>query len=367
MRILIVIESKRLDDADWGGGKGLVWEIKEEISKYADIDVEYVRQNKSKWGRMFYQYGGYLLRNICVKCQKYDKIIVFPGYLFWSIPYGLWNKTIVLGPDSMILNAFSLYRVTESFFGKNILRRICICLSKLNENLILHFCKRYIVVGNNDKKCINRLFPEYAKKVTFMHHPLLSKEQQDIFSFKYNKNMENKRFVFAGDLVKKYQEINVKKLVKALKARMKECSKDINVLVVGKNNYWVCDSFIGIPKVNVKYIDFVEDYFDVCRSGIDVHCIPLASGSGTKNRTLTAIANGLEIITTSIGIENIRWRGLTNVYIRSNMNDFADTMIKINNNIMTAYDYEKMVRKRIEFLRMMDKIKMREIKGIIEG
>ena len=367
MRILIVIESKRLSEDDWGGGKGLIWEVKEEISKYADIDVEYVKQSKSKWGRMLNQYGGYLLKNLYVESPKYDKVIVFPGYLFWSIPYNLWSKTIVLGPDSMILNSLSLYRATEGFLRKNVLRRIFICLSKMNEKLILHFCKRYIVVGNSDKKCIDRLFPEYAKKTIFMHHPLLSKEQQDIFSFKYNMNMENKRFVFAGDLVKKYQDINVKKLVKALKDRMKECSKGINILVVGKNNYWVFDSFMDIPNVNVKYIDYVDDYFDVCRSGVDVHCIPLASGSGTKNRTLTAIANGLEIITTSIGIENIKWRGLTKVYIRSDMNDFADTMIKVNNNIMTAYDYKEMVRKRIEFIRMMNSIKSCEIKGIIEG
>lgn len=366
MKILLLIENKMLDKENWGGGKGLIREVEKEINKYADVDVEFVKPSKRKLIRIFYQYGGYLLRKRKIKGESYDKILVFPGYLFWIIPCIWWKKTIVFGPDSMILNSLSLYRVTENFFRKNILRRIYICLSKINEGLILKFCDKYIVVGNTDKKCMDRMFPRYITKTKFIHHPLLSQEQQNIDEFKYDSSVKYKRFIFSGDLVKTFQEINIRKLVNALKYNLNSYNKDINILVVGRNNYWVYELFIGIPHVNVKYIKYVKNYFDICKSGQDVHCIPLASGSGTKNRTLTAIANGVEVITTSTGIENIKWHGLTHTYIRSNMNDFAEMMIKINVNLLDNKEYNMMLNKRIEFVHMMNNIKSYEIKNIIE-
>lgn len=45
---------------------------------------------------------------------------------------------------------------------------------------------------------------------------------------------------------------------------------------------------------------------------------------------LTALANGLNIISTNIGIENIPIEGLNNVKVANNMNTFTDEMIYFN-------------------------------------
>lgn len=57
-----------------------------------------------------------------------------------------------------------------------------------------------------------------------------------------------------------------------------------------------------------------------------IYCLPIVTGAGTKNRTLTAIANGLEVITIPMGIENIMYKELEGVYIALRVRQFAKKM-----------------------------------------
>ncbi|SFT48409.1 hypothetical protein SAMN02910356_00722 [Selenomonas sp. GACV-9] len=365
MKILVLIERKKLEISDWGGGKGLIWEIKKELDDNHSIDVMYLEPHQGKIKRAFYQMGGYVFNKLDFDYDDYDRIIVFPGYLFWIVSKKQWKKTIIVSPDSLILNASSLYRVTQNWFRKNTIRRLFICISKLHEKALINKCYRYIVVGKNDRRYIRQVLKkrccEDINKVRFLHHPILSNEQYDINVNELLDCSGEKRFIFSGDLAKTYQEVTINALVSSLKKREKDLTKELFIVVLGKNNEWVAKLFRGISHVKVKYVRFIEDYYDVCRFGRDVHCIPLASGSGTKNRTLTAIVNGLEIISTPIGMENIKYNGLTHIYIHRDMGDFAAEMIKVNNHVFEEEDFLDMLTKRKEFIMMMKSIKKEEI------
>ena len=61
--------------------------------------------------------------------------------------------------------------------------------------------------------------------------------------------------------------------------------------------------------------------------GQDIHCVPLVAGGGTKNRVVTALANGVELISTSVGVENIPTSTGQNIYVCNSMRNFAKQMI----------------------------------------
>lgn len=124
--------------------------------------------------------------------------------------------------------------------------------------------------------------------------------------------------------------------------------KSFNIVIVGKNK-WISDLFGQIEVCNVNYIEWIEDYNEICVIGQDVHCLPLLVGAGTKNRTLTALSNGLEIISTPIGLENINIKGLTSTYMTKDPKKFVKYMYELNNKIFEEVDIEKLIKERLYF------------------
>ena len=218
-----------MNDSDWGGGKGLVWEVINELKKDNEITIRNINQKDNELKKLFYHMGGYQFNRIDIRYDEYDRLIVFPGHLLWAVPRELWKKTVALGPDSLVLNATSLKRATLGFIRRNFVRGIFVCLNRINECLLISLCLKYIVVGNTDKKYIRYtlkcLGDNNLNKVKFLHHPLLSNEQYDILSSKYDDNIKEKRFIFAGDLARKYQEACIKPLAYALQYKVKRQQK----------------------------------------------------------------------------------------------------------------------------------------------
>ena len=153
--------------------------------------------------------------------------------------------------------------------------------------------KKILLVGVEDTKAS----PYYAnKKVCYLTHPNLFKKNWS--SFKGHK----RRFVLSGDLSRKYVGPGLSLVVELFKNKPTWIEK---VLVVGKNNYWIYSVLNKKLKVTIEYVEWVENYKDICLSGYDIHLAPLLAGAGTKNRILSCLDFGVPVIGTSICFENI--------------------------------------------------------------
>jgi hypothetical protein len=115
------------------------------------------------------------------------------------------------------------------------------------------------------------------------------------------KNNNETILVLAGDLSKKYvykQIINFFQILKNINNK---------IIIVGKKGKWIFDKINKMKRnIRVEYTEWIENYGDICNPYIHIHLIPLGAGAGTKNRTLSACAMGVPIISTFIGLENIK-------------------------------------------------------------
>lgn len=319
-----------------GGPSGLIWEIQELLKQKSDINVDTFIINSSKnkyiaqlntWG--FYR-GKY--KN---SLEKYDKILLYPDFLLGYMPSKILDKIIVLAPDASSMVGKRKYDVYMKDKSISIIKKL---YQYLYYRRFVYFEKKYIpkvnkyiVVGENDRDWLRSYLriKSDKEKVVFLRHPLLSYSMVDLEQVKFS-DSKDKRFIFAGDMRYSYVGLNIKEIADKVSDKLNRINKKINIIVVGKNNKWIADIFCKKKELNVEYYTWIENYQDICNINTDIHCVPLITGGGTKNRVLTALANGLNIISTNIGIENIPIEGLNNVKVANNMNTFTDEMIYFN-------------------------------------
>ena len=333
MRIAIVT-SIPPDRENRGGPSGLIWEIEQFLTNSTAHDVttiivpvsgnKYVRQLHT-WGRA--------LRSLDIALDAYDKILVYPDFLLARLPKRYYRKITVLAPDASSMvgrRKYKQYRGDASvswikiwyqyLYAKNFL-----CFEKEYIPAVEH----YLVVGKKDRLWLRRHLRDSDREIVkFLLHPLLSHSllPLDISSMK---RPQGRRFVFSGDMRYSYVGKNIIALAKCLSEESPSLVSKLHILVVGKNNKWIAELFSKETNAQVSYEAWVECYQDICVMGQDVHCVPLVAGGGTKNRVVTALANGLELISTSVGVENIPLSSGQSVYVCNSMQNFAAQMIML--------------------------------------
>lgn len=358
---ILILTSIKPDPLNGGGHpSGLIWEIIKIFKENnIGIDVFIKEESMNKFYRVFHRYGIYL-KKINMDFSSYEKILVYPENLVFVVSKNFRKKIIVLGPDSPSLRDARIYREMKRngiSILETCLKGIYYNIAKYHEYRTLKQVQLFLLVGKTDKFWMiknpyikNKLY--LKEKIKFLRHPILSK----VVKKKLKKeDIEKKRFIFSGDLNYKFNNRFITGIAIELKKFNNVLSKNfLNIVVVGKKNKWISDLFKDIEICDVNYIEWIENYNDVCVVGQDVHCLPLLVGAGTKNRTLTAIANGLEIITTSVGIENIMYKDLTSIYITNNTKYFVKYMIYLNNKIFSKNELDSLCEERINFRNIVE-------------
>ena len=340
-----------------GGPSGLIWEIQELLKKYTDIQIDTIVINKSS-NKYIAQINtlGFYKSKYKQELNKYDKILLYPDFLLGYMSKDILSKIIVLGPDASSMVGKRKYDVYMQDSSVNWIKKI---YQYLYYRRFIYFEKKYIpkvnkfiVVGENDKYWLQNHFRNKVKdKIVFLRHPLLSYSLSELEKVGFEEVSE-KRFIFSGDMRYSYVGKNIIAIAENLKMLLSNTDNNISIIVVGKANKWIADIFSKINSVKVQYFSWVEQYQDICQINRDIHCVPLIAGGGTKNRVLTAIANGLELISTDIGVENIPIDGLKNIFVCNNMQDFAKQMITCaQRKIETEKEFGDFIEERIDFRR----------------
>ena len=330
-----------------GGPSGLLWEIINYLNNELNIetDVIYKPISKNTLIRVLQRNGLYISK--CEnKFDSYKYIIVYPDDVLFYVNRKYWHKVIILGPDSPSLRDARDYR-TKKIGIKKIIKYLMFLHSRYNEYIALKYVHKFIVVGKTDSMYMrsNPLINKDAiKKIVFLRHPVLSSVVKQDSQPTKGDEIDYKRFVFS--ITPKNQNFMfIKKVIEQLARYSANSKKKMHILLVGERSKWMYELFSNISMCVVEYLPWAARYSDICLLKQDVHCLPLLSGAGTKNRTLTALAFNLEIITTPIGIENIPWRQLTGIYIAANPKKFADYMIQVNDDEL-CIDYIDVMKQR---------------------
>lgn len=355
MKVLFITDVQPKKDSK-EGRSGFTWTIYAYLKKQESVEIELkVYESRETQSVIQNQLSIFALKggDIQAEWDKYDKVLIYPDSLLVSLPKYTLHKVIVLGPDATSMARWSKYRAycvdTNAGKIKRIYQRMFAARFLALEKKYIPLVERYLVVGISDCRWLRKhLDKKYRDKVQFLPHPLVNNALVDFSSITLQSG-QRKRFVFAGDMSYSYVGRNIQQLSDALRETIPKEVSPINILIVGGKNKWVYDIFQQNDRLNVTYIKWVEDYQSVCQIGRDVHCVPLIAGAGTKNRVLTALANGLEVITTRKGVENIPLAGLTHLYVTKNMHRFAKFIIAVSQSSNSADELEQLIHERTGF------------------
>lgn len=333
MRVAIVT-SIPPDRENRGGPSGLIWEIEQYLKNHTSHDVTTITisESKNKYLRQFHTWGR-ALRPLNISLDAYDKVLVYPDFLLARLPRKYDTKITVLAPDASSMVGRRKYKQYQNDETVSWIKTVYQYLYAQNflcfEKEYIPAVEHYLVVGKKDRLWLrSHLREEERGIVKFLLHPLLSHSllPLDINSMK---KPQGRRFVFSGDMRYSYVGKNIIALAKHLNEAPSSLVSQLHILVVGKNNKWIADLFSKETNARISYEAWVERYQDICIMGQDIHCVPLLAGGGTKNRVVTALANGVELISTSVGVENIPLSSGQSVYVCNSMQNFAAQMIML--------------------------------------
>lgn len=343
---MLLITAYRPNAKNIGGPTGLIWEIIQYLKrKNIEIDIEVKEISNNRFIRVLRRNGFYCFKHEGIS-DKYDYVMVYPDDLLFFLRKDDWKRVIVLGPDSPAFRDARVLRTKKNIVSRWI-KYIMLLRSKYNEYRALSCVINYIVVGNTDARYMKMnilIKNNYNKKskIIFLRHPVLSKV---IGINKKEKSIIGKRFIFSITPQAQNNDFMIE-VIRYLKVYLKK--SNLNVVLLGEVTKWMYPLFKSVENCSVEYVSWIENYKDICILEEDVHCLPLLSGAGTKNRTLTAYASGLEIITTSIGAENIHWRGAKGIYITNRPKKFAELICKVNVDNISGMDIFESRRESLE-------------------
>jgi hypothetical protein len=296
-----------------GGPASLLWhciEVFKENSNLVDIKIIDESSLSLFKGLTKLTRLGIFSRKLDLDWSNYDVIFICPFYLALNlnIKKEYRSKAFVLGVDSASFMFARFFKNNETFVSK-IKNYFLLKWFLHKENQIIKDYKSFLVVGKNDRLWLNTKIAQLNRsKVVYLAHPVLTEvikkahKECDYQSIHIKPGL--KTLIFSGNLSRKYTGNLINEFTPYLK-NIHETYKTV-ILVSGKNNKWVYDYFIesGIEQ-NIEYVEWVENYTDICNPNRHIHVAPLLNGAGTKNRSLTACALGVSLLTTKVGIENI--------------------------------------------------------------
>lgn len=236
-------------------------------------------------------------RNCIINTEGYYAVITYPFQLSLINYTNTSIKIFSIGMDSSTLLYLRGLLYNRIYFIK------IACIIRLLQNLRLELLSskkvnKIFTVGEYDAFIYKAVF---KKKCIYIPHPVTDM-LAELHAPNWN-GQENLRICFAGALSRFYTSSMLKEIVYELLQKKNQLSKKITLFFLGEK----LEKSINLLRNNgykVYYTVFAES-FEEYLSQCHLFIAPLVVGAGTKNRILTAVALGLDVIGTDVALENV--------------------------------------------------------------
>lgn len=307
------------------GYRFVPWKNMHHIEHKSSTGVFHIFKVKNEWKKY---------DKIHIEVSGYRYIIVFPFELALVDFIGFEGKLFVIGPDStsMVFSRAILYH-------KNLMYRLLSAIRFVQNGRLDYFVSKkatmIYTVGNNDKTAYNVFFNR--NKAVYLPHPVIAdlEEREELADWD---GYEKIRLLFAGSLSFFYSGEMLDSYVYAiLHSNMQD---RISVSFLGKDRrykeYEKQLTKFGYETYFIEYTPSFEDFLTTRH----ILLVPLLVGGGTKNRVLTALGCGMDVIGSRIACENVY--GISDIHIAENGNDLIKKLkIRIKSRRLYNYKGEK--------------------------
>ena len=114
---------------------------------------------------------------------------------------------------------------------------------------------------------------------------------------------------------------------------IKQQVPDVQFWIVGRNPTPEIQNLAGKRGISITgTVPDVRDYYKQA----DVFVVPLRNGGGTKLKTLEAMAMGLPVVSTSVGVQGLDVESGKHLYVVDNPEDFASSTVELLKNRVKA-------------------------------
>ncbi|MGK9477099.1 glycosyltransferase [Melioribacter sp. OK-6-Me] len=317
--------------------------------------VEFIWFNYEYWYNIRYtEEGNNYIKSLIASLELRDRYYDFIYIAFWHIAEYFIDIIKSQVPNIPILiDTMDIHYLREE--RECALSNNAILMEKIKENKkreLLVYSKADVIttVTESDRAELRKYIKD--KPIFILTDVHIIRENTPSYK-------DRKDLLFVGNFNHKPNEDAVLFFVKRIFPKIKLNLPDIKLFIVGNN-----------PSENIKVLDSndiivtgwvpdVKEYIDRCR----IEVVPLRYGAGNKGKVGEALANGLPIVTTSIGAEGMGIEHGLHAYVSDIPEKFAELVVELYNNkelwskfsakgkelIASQYSSSQM-RKRIQFI-----------------
>ncbi|TPE63654.1 hypothetical protein FJQ54_01990 [Sandaracinobacter neustonicus] len=293
-----IVSDIQPDPLNRGGPSGLLYEIMHDLAQIPEFCVT-ARHFSLPSNKLKRRMAQLLLLPERPESRPADLLLAYPSTAIRHIHPNDRSRTIVLGPDSLSL---LWTRAAKQGQGVAWLRAGLLArwFSHVDRFISRSFAC-YLVVGKADRRWIARQSGKNAR-TAYLPHPLLTHSLLPAPEIEAAVAAQSRPTVlFAGAMSDMYSTGLFEELIDHLISKA-DLLRSTNLLLVGAT-YEAAYRRLAANGLSAQWQIWIDQYEELFRGHI-IQPVPLAVGAGTKNRVLTALANGATIIGTSVAVEN---------------------------------------------------------------
>ena len=288
--------------------KGVNSKIKKNIKNITLIQIPFPLKIMRK-KHFFFQNNPYMILEL-IKNRDSDVIqFEFPYLLITALFSKLFKKELIY--DSHGIE----YEWQKELYGRN---KFWLWITRIIEKSALKLSDKTICCSERDKQKLQELYHIDSKKIEVVESTVDPESVKNAKPYKFKK----KTVLFIGSQLHPANKEAIEKIYSEIIPKVLEKKKDIQFCFVGKNP----PEWLKGPNVLVISEVYDGNVFPYIK-GADICIAPLYKGSGTKIKILEYLACNKLVITTSKGMEGIKFT--KNVFVEDCLEEFSRKIVKL--------------------------------------
>lgn len=264
-----------------------------------------------------------------INCGQYDivqfEFVEMSIYLKDVVSLRKNVRTVLVEHDISYVQ--KMRRFEHSHWPKRFFFAMDYLLRRMYEKKILKRFDHVITMSEIDKKKLNLLgIP--SERMTEIRNGT------DIVSQSYNEIVSSKqKIVFLGTMNFFANKDGLIWFLKEIFPTIKEKVSNAKLVVIGQKDARLCEEY---RSNDISFIGVIDDLSLELGNGT-VFVAPIRMGSGTRLKIVTAMAFGMPVVSTSVGIEGIEANENHGAFVADTPEAFSDAVVNLLNNPSLSY------------------------------